>query len=146
MTASFDVPADRHYDGEHHLWALREEDTGPVRVGIDALGLAELGHLAFVALDALGTTVRRGEPIGTLEAEKMTARLVAPVSGTLVERNEEVLRDPQLVNRDPHGDGWLIAIDPTSWETEVEELISGDAIGPWVEAETARFRSEGWLE
>ena len=76
----------------------------------------------------------------------MTDRLVAPVSGKLIGRNEEVLRDPLLVNRDPYTKGWLVSIDPICWEEETTLLIYGAALDGWVEAEVARFRSEGWLE
>ena len=146
MTESFDIPVDRFYDQEHHLWVLRSRESNVVKVGMDALGLASLGHLAYVKLEGAGKQVKRGDTIGTLEAEKMTSTLVAPVSGTLLEFNDEVLQDPLLVNRDPHGGGWLFTVETSRWEHDMAELITGDAVAPWVAAETQRYRSEGWIE
>ena len=139
---SFDVPQDRHYHSVHHLWAQWDEASQRVRVGIDSMGLQSLGELAYVSLHEVGATVLRGESIGTLEAAKMTAPIAAPVSGTVTRRNEAVLQDPLLVNTDPYGGGWLVEMDPTDWEQEAEELVSGAGIREWVATETERFRSE----
>ena len=139
---SFDVPQDRHYDGVHHLWAQWDEASQRVRVGIDSMGLQSLGELAYVSLHEVGATVLRGEPIGTLEAAKMTTSIAAPVSGVVTKRNEAVLTDPLRVNTDPYGGGWLVEIDPTDWEQEASELVSGAGIPGWVATEAERFRSE----
>ena len=139
---SFDVPLDRHYDRAHHLWAHRDQDTGNVRVGIDAIGLESLGELAYVAIQEDGTTVTRGGSLGTLEAAKMTTHIVAPIGGTIVQRNAGVLEDPLLVNNDPYGQGWLVEIEPSAWQQDAGELVSGDAIPDWVAAETARLETE----
>ena len=144
-TGRREVPGDRHYEAAHHLWVKRGSGT-TVQVGIDALGLESLGELAFLGLPEVGAQVSRGEPMGTLEAAKMTSPLVAPVSGTVVARNGAVLRDPTAVNRDCYGDGWLVEVESSSWEQESAVLISGDAIPAWVEAETERYRSEGWID
>ena len=143
---SFEVPRDRHYDGIHHLWAQRDEGSGRVRVGIDSIGLESLGELAYVTLHAVGAAVGRGEALGSLEAAKMTSVIAAPVGGTVVARNEAVLGDPLLVNRDPYGDGWLVEIEPASWEADAGELIGGDAVAEWAAAETERLRAESTLD
>ena len=93
----YHLPADRHYDKQHHIWAKLDPNTGRVLVGMDTLGLASLGDLAYVSLQAVGMPIKRGESIGVLEAAKMTGDLIAPISGTVVDRNEAVLRDPYLV-------------------------------------------------
>ena len=77
---AFDVPHDRHYDRAHHLWARRDDGTGRVRIGVDAIGLESLGELAYVELREEGRVVTRGEPVGSLEAAKMTTTIAAPVS------------------------------------------------------------------
>jgi len=138
----FDVPADRHYDGSRHLWAKREEGSHRVRVGIDSIGLESLGVLAYVTLRPGGSTVARGESLGTLEAAKMTSDIAAPVSGTIASRNDAVLRDPALVREDPYGAGWLVEIEPSDWEAEARELVSGAAIPAWAAAEIGRLRAE----
>jgi glycine cleavage system H protein len=138
----FDVPVDRHYDGSRHLWAQRDEGSGRVRVGIDSIGLESLGELAYVALRPSGSTVARGESLGTLEAAKMPSDIAAPVSGTIAGRNDAVLRDPLLVNEDPYGAGWLVEIEPSSWKAEARDLISGAAIAGWAAAEIRRLDAE----
>jgi glycine cleavage system H protein len=138
----FDLPADRCYDAASHLWALRDASTGRVRVGVDAIGLESLGELAYVALLEDGKVVRRGEPLGSLEAAKMTTTIAAPLSGTIVGRNAAVLADPLAVNRDPYAGGWLVEIVPSRWPQEAALLVSGEAIGPWAAREMTRLRSE----
>jgi glycine cleavage system H protein len=138
----FHVPQDRHYDSKHHLWAQAKEGSGRVRIGIDSIGLESLGEIAYVALRDLGTSVTRGASIGTLEAAKMTSDIVAPVSGTITGRNEEVLRDPLLVNRDPYDGGWLVEIEARNWNEDASALVSGSAISGWVEGEIARLEQE----
>jgi len=122
------------------------DSAGKNMVGIDTLGLESLGDLAYISLQAAGMRVKRGESIGVLEAAKMTGDVIAPVSGTLMTRNKKVLRDPTLVNSDPYGEGWLVAIEPDNWEGEADELIHGPALSAWVEAEVERYRSEGWID
>ena len=88
MNHDVDVPPDRHYDEARHLWAQHDASTGNVRVGIDAIALESLGDLAYVALHEVGTAVTRGDTVGSLEAAKMTTTVVAPVSGTVIARND----------------------------------------------------------
>lgn len=145
VIATEHIPDDRWYDGDQHLWARIDPATEQVVVGIDTLGLAALGDLAYITLRAIGTTVRRGEPIGTLEAAKMTGDLVAPISGVLVGGNPAVLRDPTLANRDPYGAGWLFRLAPADWAGESAELLTGADLPAWVAAETERYRTQGWI-
>ena len=142
----FDFPEDRHYDGDNHMWVKFEPTTHRVYCGIDALGLEALGDMAYISLQVTGGPVERGESIGTLEAAKMTAAVIAPVSGTLVARNEPAMRDPLLVNQDPYGQGWLVAIEPGDWQKEAATLVHGPAIVAWVEAEIDRYRRQGWID
>ncbi len=83
-------PRDRFYEREQHMWVLRDPD-GQVCVGIDVLGLESMGDLAYVSLREVGATVRRGTPIGSLEAAKMTGDVLAPISGRVVARNDAAI-------------------------------------------------------
>jgi len=147
MTSSttFHIPDDRYYDGANHIWARVDSATGRIVAGIDTLGLQALGDLVYITLKEIGTPVKRGEAVGTLEAAKMTGDIIAPISGILIGRNESVLRDPTLVNRDPYDKGWVVSIDPTEWKKESVALVSGDAIPAWVDAEVERYRKQGWI-
>ena len=146
QTNSYDIPADRAYDREHHMWARYDAASGDIFVGIDTLGLASLGDLAYVTLKEVGSSVKRGESMGTLEAAKMTGDLVAPVSGTIVVRNDATVSNPGLVNQSPYVDGWMVVIKPSDWENESAQLVSGDGLPGWVDAEVNRYRSQGWID
>jgi len=147
----YSFPAELYYDRSTHLW-VRRAPKGcfakgeVVTIGLDALGLESLGDMAYISLQATGLPVRRGEAVGSMEAAKMVGDLIAPVSGTIAARNEAVLRDPGLVNRDPYGKGWLLQLRPSDWARESAELVYGDELAAWVEAEIERYRSQGWID
>ena len=129
----YSFPPDLYYDRSTHVWVRYEGKV--VTLGFDALGLESLGDMAYVSLQAVGILVRRGEAMGSLEAAKMVGDLIAPVSGTITARNEDVLRDPGLVNRDPYGEGWVLQLTPSDWINESAELVHGVELTAWVEAE-----------
>jgi glycine cleavage system H protein len=128
------------------MWAQFDPASGDVFVGIDTLGLASLGDLAYVTLKDVGKSVKRGESMGTLEAAKMTGDLIAPISGTIVARNDKTVSNPSLVNRSPYVDGWMMVIKPNDWENESMQLISGEGLPAWVESEIKRYKSQGWID
>lgn len=142
----YPIPSDRLYDREHHMWAQFDGASGDVLVGIDTLGLASLGDLAYVTLQEVGKSVKRGESMGTLEASKMTGDLTAPVSGVIVARNEALVNNPALVNQSPYVDGWMVVIKPSNWKSESVQLVSGGDLPAWVEAEIKRYHEQGWLD
>jgi len=146
QTNSYEIPVDRAYDREHHMWAQYDSSSGQVTVGIDTLGLASLGDLAYVTLKDVGKSIKRSESMGTLEAAKMTGDLIAPVSGMIVARNDETVINPALVNQSPYADGWMVVIKPSDWDHESAQLVSGDDLPAWVESEVKRYRSQGWID
>ena len=141
----FQFPPDRYYDRVNHLWVQLNAKNQQATVGIDALGLETLGDLAYVALPEVGAQIERGKPIGTLEAAKMTSELIAPISGRIVARNEQVLRDPSRVKRDGYGEAWLFTIEPSAWSAESAQLVHGEAVSSWVESEIERYQRQGWI-
>lgn len=145
--SGFEFPRELYYEGRQHLWLSPEDGKRTVLViGVDRLGLEALGELAYVSLQPVGTRVERGEALGTLEAAKMTTDVASPVSGTIVDRNELVVRDPLLVNRDPYGVGWLVRLEPASWKSESAALVSGPAIAEWAASEVKRYRAEKLID
>lgn len=102
-------PADLQYTKDHE-WVRTEGDT--VRVGITDYAQEALGDIVFVTLPEAGTTVRAGDTCGEVESTKSVSDLYAPISGTVVERNENLDASPELVNSDPYGDGWMMTIRP----------------------------------
>ena len=142
----YSIPEDRHYARETHMWAKYDSTTGQVKVGIDALGLTALGDLAYVTLFPVGTVVKRGMRLGTLEAAKMTGGLESPVGGEIVALNGDAVRNPALVNQTPYSAGWLVILQPDDWQTESQQLISGDRLPEWVKSEIERYRDQGWID
>ena len=103
------IPEDLHYTKDHE-WVRTEGDT--VRVGITDFAQDALGDIVFVTLPEPGTQLSAGETCGEVESTKSVSDLYAPVSGTVVERNDALDSSPELVNSDPYGDGWMVTIRP----------------------------------
>ncbi len=108
MVAESSYPDDLRYSREHE-WA-RLEDDDLVRVGITVYAQDQLGDVVYVDLPTPGAKVERGQPFGEVESTKSVSDLYAPVTGTVEERNDELDDRPELVNQEPYGDGWMIAI------------------------------------
>ncbi len=102
------VPDDLRYSTEHE-WA-RRVDGDKVRVGITDFAQDALGDVVYVDLPAVGTSVSSGESVGELESTKSVSEMYAPVSGSVTASNDALADQPELLNTDPYGDGWLIEI------------------------------------
>lgn len=106
------VPDDLRYSAEHE-WALRLDDTSRVRIGITDYAQDALGDVVYVDLPDVGSSVGAGEAMGELESTKSVSEIYAPVSGTVAAVNEALADNPQLLNEDPYGEGWLCEIEAT---------------------------------
>ncbi len=140
----FPVRLDLAYDMATHLWVAT---MGPdrVRVGMDALGVETSGTLAQLALGAVGTEVGRGEPFGSIEAEKFVGPLVAPIGGRVVAVNRAVAADPGLVHRDPYGAGWLVEMEPADLDRDLAGLVAGADVEARFSSKVEEYRREGVL-
>jgi glycine cleavage system H protein len=116
-------PEDLKYTAEHE-WVKAGE--GPVRVGITDFAQDALGDIVYVQLPEVGTAVRAGDSCGELESTKSVSDLFAPVNGTVTAVNEALADQPDLVNSDPYGEGWLLDIDVED-TAEVAALMDADA-------------------
>ena len=112
------------YYHEAHDWLSVDGDTGTT--GITDYAQSELGDIVFLELPDVGPQVVLGEPYGTVEAVKTVADLISPVSGKVVEVNDQLQEDASLVNTDPYGEGWTIRIR-LSDTSELSELMSAEA-------------------
>ncbi|MCE4600245.1 MAG: glycine cleavage system protein GcvH [Desulfurococcales archaeon] len=110
---------DRRYTDSDE-WALLED--GRVRVGITDYAQKRLTDIVGVELPEVGDEVSKGDAIATLESMKATADVYAPVSGRIVEVNEDLYEEPELINKDPYGKGWIVVIEATD-KGEYEELL-----------------------
>ena len=119
---SFEIPTDRRYI-ESHEWALEEDDV--VRIGISDFAQDELGDVVFVELPESGASVDPEEPFGVIESIKAVSDLYAPIGGTVVDVNEALFDAPELVNDDPYGDGWMLAVEPAD-ASAIDELLTAE--------------------
>jgi glycine cleavage system H protein len=118
-----DNPRDLRYTNDHE-WA--RADGASVRVGITRHAVEALGDITLVNLDVkVGATVTAGKPFGTVESVKAVSDLFAPVSGKLVAINNALNDKPELVNEDPYGEGWMVAIELPAGQS-IDGLLSAD--------------------
>ena len=115
-----EFPEDLRYTKEHE-WA-RDEGSSRVRVGITDYAQDALGDVVYVQIPAVGATVTAGDAFGEVESTKSVSDIYAPVSGTVVARNESLDATPELVNNDPYGGGWLFEVAPSD-DTELAGLM-----------------------
>jgi glycine cleavage system H protein len=105
-----DLPGDLLYTSEHE-W-LRREDDGSVTVGITDHAQAALGDLVYVELPEVDQELESGGDMAVVESVKAASDVYAPISGTVLAVNEELGDDPEKINADPYGDGWIVRIRP----------------------------------
>lgn len=125
------LPDELYYE-PNHSWAKVDGDT--VTVGLNDFAQKLAGEFVSVDLPSEGKKVQQGKPIAAVESGKWVGRVYAPVSGEIVEVNENVEDDPILLNSDPYGEGWVLKIkmdDPT----ELESLLQGEKAAKWLEEE-----------
>jgi glycine cleavage system H protein len=121
-----EIPADLSYTEEHE-WVQRTGDA-TVRVGITDYAQSALGDVVFVQLPDVGAEVTAGESFGEVESTKSVSDLYAPVSAKVVAVNGDLEANPQLVNSDPYGEGWLIEleVDGSSLDDALDGLLDAD--------------------
>jgi glycine cleavage system H protein len=125
-SAVSEIPADLYYTEEHE-WVQRTGDD-TVRVGITDYAQSALGDVVFVQLPDVGGDVTAGDSFGEVESTKSVSDLYAPVSAKVVAVNGDLEANPQLVNSDPYGEGWLVdlQIDGSSLEDALRGLLDAD--------------------
>lgn len=117
------VPKDLRYTKDHE-W-VRLED-GKARVGITDHAQKSLGDIVYVELPTVGKTVKKGERTATVESVKAVGEVFAPLSGKVVAVNETVTKSPDLINKDPYGQGWLFVLEIAD-KKEIETLLTPEA-------------------
>ncbi len=117
------IPSDLKYTKDHE-WVRIEGDTATV--GITDFAQSELGDIVYVEVETLDETLDKEEVFGTVEAVKTVSDLFLPLSGEIIAFNEVLEDEPEKVNTDPYGEGWMIKIK-FSDAAEIEELLSDSA-------------------
>jgi len=120
-------PDDLKYTAEHE-WvdASGGLDDENVRVGITDYAQDALGDIVYVSLPDVGEEVSAGSVVGELESTKSVSEIYAPITGTVIARNDELDGSPELINADPYGKGWILEIRPAD-PTDVDALLEADA-------------------
>ncbi|WP_150914481.1 glycine cleavage system protein GcvH [Marinobacter halotolerans] len=119
-----ETPPDLKYI-ETHQWA-RAADDGTATVGITDFAQDQLGDVVYVGVPEVGATVNGGEEAGVAESVKSASDVFSPVTGEVIEVNEALEEEPELVNEDPYGDGWLFRVRLKD-QGELEGLMDADA-------------------
>jgi glycine cleavage system H protein len=117
-----ELPGDLQYTSDHE-W-LRREDDGSVTVGITDHAQSALGDLVYVELPEVNQEVEAGGDMAVVESVKAASDVYAPIAGTVVAVNDALSDDPEVINNDPYGDGWIVRLEPGGDEGD---LLSPDA-------------------
>lgn len=116
-------PDDLKYTKEHE-W-IRDNGDGTATVGVTEFAQSELGDIVFVEIEPEGFEFEKDEVFGTVEAVKTVSELFAPVAGEIIEINEDLEMEPEMVNDDPYGEGWMVKISMSD-ESQLDDLMSSE--------------------
>lgn len=128
----YNMPDELYYHTEH-AWVKVED--GKARIGMNDMFQGTSGDIVYVDLPFEGDSVEAGEVCGKIQSAKWIGKLVAPVSGEIVEVNEELENDSTLINKDPYGEGWIMVVEPSGLDADLGNLMQGNAVREWLEAE-----------
>ena len=123
------IPEDLKYTKDHE-WVKIEGDTATV--GITEFAQGELGDIVYVEVETVDETLDREEVFGTVEAVKTVSDLFAPLSGEVIEFNESLEDEPEKVNTDPYGEGWMVKIKFNN-ASEVDDLLTAEQYSEIIE-------------
>ena len=111
-----DLPGDLKYTKDHE-W-LRQEEDGSVTIGITDHAQSALGDMVYVELPEVGQDLETGGEMAVVESVKAASDVYAPVSGSVVAVNEDLADDPEKINSDPYGDGWIVRMKPSGGDDD----------------------------
>jgi glycine cleavage system H protein len=135
----YNFPDDLYYD-RNHFWARVE--GGEVVMGTTDLTQKLAGEITFVDVPQEGDDVTQGKPFGSIESGKWVGRIYAVVSGEVKEGNEALEDEPELVNQDCYGKGWICKIAPADLTGDLSKLMRGEAYQEWVQSEIEKMGTE----
>jgi len=118
------IPDDLMYTEEHE-WAKEEGDV--VRVGVTDYAAKTLNDVVYVTSPKMGGSVEQMKSMGTVESIKAVSEIYSPFSGTVIRVNDQLDRHPELVNKSPYGDGWLVEVKPSNLAAEKKSLMDARA-------------------
>ena len=124
-------PEDRYYSTEHE-WVLANEDK-TLYIGITEYAQEELGDLVFIEMPSVGTVVETMGKLGEVESVKSVSDIYCPISGKVIEINQEAVQSPEIINEDPYSKGWLVRLDPSNPE-DLNQLMSASEYETFLES------------
>ncbi len=130
---AYEVPEGLYYSKDFE-WIKIEGDK--IRMGITDYAQKSLREIVYAELPSAGSEVKQNEPYGTLESVKAVSDLVAPISGSIEEVNDEVQSKPETLNEDPYGKGWLIIVKPSNLQAELANLMDFNKAVEWHKAQS----------
>ncbi|MFB2894410.1 glycine cleavage system protein GcvH [Aerosakkonemataceae cyanobacterium BLCC-F50] len=128
---TFEYPDDLKYLDTHEYIRV---DGEIATIGISAFAVDQLGDIVFLELPEIGDALSKGESFGTVESVKAVEDLKAPITGTVVERNEAIIQSPEEISEDPYGEGWLLKVRIDDLD-EIKDAMSADEYRAQVEGE-----------
>lgn len=128
---SFEYPEDLKYLDTHEYVRL---DGEIATLGITAFAVDQLGDIVFLELPEIGDALEKGETFGSIESVKAVEDMYAPLSGTVIERNDAMLQSPELISEDPYGEGWLLKVRINDAD-DLQDALSADQYRAEVEGE-----------
>jgi glycine cleavage system H protein len=124
------IPSDLHYTTDHE-WIKLDGNIG--LVGITDYAQAELGDIVFVEIETMGNHLDKGQTFGTIEAVKTVSDLFMPLSGKVIEMNGKINDAPDLINKDPYGEAWMVKIQVDN-PAQISELLDAKAYAAMISA------------
>jgi len=118
------IPAELYYVVEKHVWAKPDGDV--VLVGLTDVAQNMAKTVISVSLKGGGKPIKRGKSVATVESGKWVGPVPSPVEGEIAEVNNELAKNPGLVNEDPYGSGWIAKVRPVDWDADRSLLVTGD--------------------
>ena len=135
----YSMPDELYYHKDH-AWA--RVDGNKVTVGMHDMFQKESGDIVFVDLPEEEDEVEQGEICGKIQSRKWIGKLVAPVSGEIVEINEELEEDTSLINKDCYGEGWILVIEASNLDEELAGLYHGESVVGFIQSELEVVEAE----
>ncbi len=123
---------ENYYYEPTHVW-MRIEDDGTATLGLDDFGQKAAGNIVFIDVPDEGMQLEKGQKLATIESGKWIGALNSPISGEIIESNEDLWDNPRLLNNSPYEDGWIVKVQPDKLDEEKADLVTGDAISAWLQ-------------
>ncbi|MFO7837278.1 MAG: glycine cleavage system protein GcvH [Candidatus Thorarchaeota archaeon] len=120
------------YYSEEHEWALIEDET--VTIGITDYAQNSLHEITFVEISGLGDEINAGDECGFVESMKASSEIYSPLSGEIVDINDDLEDAPELLNEDPYGEGWLFKLKASALDDELNDLMDAQAYAEYIDS------------